>query len=75
MAWVSLSTGTAIAIDKALFPERGHEIPFFVDGPRTIFAHLLKYRPTPEQLCRWLSHPTRRSTAAWLERHHLEIRR
>jgi len=47
----------ADAIAKALFPERQHEIPFFVEGPRRIFAHLLKYRPTPEQLCRWLANP------------------
>ncbi len=47
----------ADAIAKALFPDREREIPFFIDGPRTIFAHLLKYRPTPEQLCRWLSKP------------------
>ena len=28
---------------------------FFTDTPQKIFAHLLKYRPTPEQLVHWMS--------------------
>lgn len=47
----------ADAIAKSLFPDRQREIPFFVEGPRTIFAHLLKYRPTLDQLCHWLATP------------------
>ena len=28
---------------------------FFTDTPQKIFAHLLKYRPTPDQLVEWMS--------------------
>ena len=28
---------------------------FFTDTPQKIFAHLLKYKPTPEQLVEWMS--------------------
>ena len=28
---------------------------FFTDTPQKIFAHLLKYRPTPEELVQWMS--------------------
>ena len=28
---------------------------FFTDTPQKIFAHLLRYRPTPEQLVHWMS--------------------
>ena len=28
---------------------------FFTDTPQKIFAHLLKYRPTPEELVHWMS--------------------
>ena len=30
--------------------------PFFTEGPRRIFAHLLTFRPTAEELASWLSH-------------------
>ncbi|HEY6271653.1 MAG TPA: type IV secretion system DNA-binding domain-containing protein [Terriglobales bacterium] len=45
----------ADAIAKALFPDRQHENFFFIDSPRRIFAHLLRYRPRPEQLCDWIA--------------------
>ena len=47
----------ATAIAESLFPQRDHENPFFVDGPRKIFAHLLAFRPTPEEIARWMCHP------------------
>jgi hypothetical protein len=39
----------------SLFPETDRENPFFVQGPRKIFAHLLNLKPTPEELLGWLS--------------------
>ncbi|MGH9826325.1 MAG: type IV secretion system DNA-binding domain-containing protein [Blastocatellia bacterium] len=39
-----------------MFPDRHNENPFFVEGPRKIFAHLLTFRPTPEELSWWLCH-------------------
>ena len=46
----------AEAIAKSLFPDREHTNPFFIDSPRKILAHLLLYRPTPQQLCQWIAH-------------------
>ena len=46
----------AEAIAKSLFPEREHTNPFFIDSPRKILAHLLLYRPTPQELCQWIAH-------------------
>jgi hypothetical protein len=40
----------------SLFPDRVNENPFFVEGPRRIFAHLLTFRPTAEELASWLCH-------------------
>ncbi len=47
----------ALTLAASLFPDRHNENPFFVEGPRKIFAHLLTFRPTPEQLVWWMSHP------------------
>ena len=40
----------------SLFPDRHNENPFFVEGPRKIFAHLLTFRPTPEEMAWWMCH-------------------
>ena len=40
----------ALTLATSLFPDRPHENPFFTEGPRRIFAHLLTLRPTPEEL-------------------------
>src|SRR2546425_10990088 len=40
----------------SLFPDRVNENPFFTEGPRRIFAHLLTFRPTAEELASWLCH-------------------
>lgn len=45
----------AEAIAKSLFPEREHTNPFFIDSPRKILAHLLLYKPTPQELCQWIA--------------------
>ena len=47
----------ALTLATSLFPDRHNENPFFVEGPRKIFAHLLTFRPTPEELVWWMSHP------------------
>lgn len=47
----------ALTLAASLFPDRHNENPFFVEGPRKIFAHLLEFHPTPEELVWWMSHP------------------
>ncbi len=46
----------ALTIATSLFPDRHNENPFFVEGPRRIFAHLLTFRPTAQELASWLCH-------------------
>ena len=46
----------ALTLATSLFPERANENPFFTEGPRRIFAHLLTFRPTAEELASWLCH-------------------
>jgi len=46
----------ALTLATSLFPDRANENPFFVEGPRRIFAHLLTFRPTALQLASWLCH-------------------
>ena len=45
----------ALTLAASLFQETDRENPFFVQGPRKIFAHLLNLKPTPEELLGWLS--------------------
>ena len=45
----------AHARDVAL-SRSANENPFFTEGPRRIFAHLLTFRPTAEELASWLCH-------------------
>jgi hypothetical protein len=45
----------ALSLAASLFPDTPRDNPFFVEGPRKIFAHLLTLRPTPEELIWWLS--------------------
>ena len=46
----------ALTLATSLFPDRHNENPFFTEGPRRIFAHLLTLRPTAEELASWLCH-------------------
>lgn len=46
----------ALTLATSLFPDRLNENPFFTEGPRRIFAHLLTFRPTAEELASWLCH-------------------
>ena len=45
----------ALTLAAALFPDRPGENPFFVEGPRKIFAHLLTLQLTNEELIWCLS--------------------
>jgi len=47
----------ALTLAASLFPDRQNENPFFVESPRKIFAYLLTFHPTPEELVWWMSHP------------------
>src|SRR5262245_19416546 len=46
----------ALTLATSLFPDRANENPFFTEGPRRIFAHLLTFRPSAEELACWLCH-------------------
>ncbi len=46
----------ALTLAASLFPDRHNENPFFVEGPRKIFAHLLTFRPSPQELAHWMCH-------------------
>ena len=48
----------ALTLATSLFPDKPNENPFFTDTPRRIFAHLLTYRPTAQELAAWLCQPT-----------------
>jgi hypothetical protein len=50
-----LHPAEAETLAKSLYPDREREYRFFVESPRKIFAHLLLYQPTPEELCRWIA--------------------
>jgi hypothetical protein len=45
----------ALTLATALFPDSPRDNPFFVDGPRKIFAHLLKLQLTNDELIWCLS--------------------
>src|SRR5205807_2880341 len=46
----------ALTVATSLFPDTQLRNPFFVEGPRKIFAYLLTLKPTPEELVWWLCH-------------------
>ena len=47
----------ASAFAKALFPDDRRDNRFFVESPRKIFARLLSFKPTAQEITRWLQHP------------------
>jgi hypothetical protein len=47
----------ATAMAAALFPEKEYEKEFFTDAPRRIFTRLMRQRPSPQDLVRWMSDP------------------
>jgi len=44
----------AAAIANSLFPDRPRDNNFFTEAARKIFGHLLRYRPTPQELTHWM---------------------
>lgn len=46
----------ADAIAKSFYPDRDRENRFFVESPRKIFSYLLKFHPTPHELCDWIAY-------------------
>jgi hypothetical protein len=44
----------ALAVAASLFPEQGERNKFFVDATRNIFAYLIKSKPSPQELYRWM---------------------
>jgi hypothetical protein len=52
-----LSDVEALTLATALIPPRDHEgNPFFPESARAVFAFLLTFRPTTQQLVEWLTH-------------------
>jgi type IV secretory pathway TraG/TraD family ATPase VirD4 len=47
----------AKALAVSLYQPEGVTNRFFVEAPQKIFAHLLTYLPTPEDLIKWMSDP------------------
>ena len=45
-----------LTLATSLFPDRYHENAFFTEGPRRIFAHLLTFTPSAQELAWWLCH-------------------
>lgn len=52
-----LHDAEADTLAKSLYPDGDRELEFFVDSPRRVFAYLMKFRPTPEDLCQWIEKP------------------
>ncbi len=48
----------AKALAVSLYQPEGVTNRFFVEAPQKIFAHLLTYLPTPEDLIKWMSDPS-----------------
>ncbi len=46
----------ALTLAASLFPDRPSDNRFFTRGPREVFAHLLTFNPTPDELAWWMSH-------------------
>jgi hypothetical protein len=53
---------TATAIAAAFLPEKEYEKEFFTDGPRRVLAHMLKKKPQPRDVLKWMAEPE------WIER-------
>ena len=44
----------ALTLAKSLFPDKLNDSRFFVESARKVFAHLLRYRPSPQDLSAWM---------------------
>lgn len=47
----------SLSVAESLFPEQDQLNRFFVDAPKRIFAHLLNFKPSPQELMAWMSNP------------------
>jgi hypothetical protein len=54
---------TATTIAAAFLPEKQYEKEYFTDGPRRVLAHLLKRKPQPRDILKWMAEPEK-----WIER-------
>ncbi len=50
------SPAEASAVAVSLFPDQPNQDPFFAETRRKIFAHMLTYKPTAQELIHWMSH-------------------
>jgi len=48
---------TATTIAAAFLPEKQYEKEYFTEGPRRVLAHLLKWKPQPRDILRWMAEP------------------
>ena len=55
MRWTA--TETAATIAAAFLPDKEYEKAFFTDGPRRILAHLLRRKPQPRDILKWMADP------------------
>lgn len=44
----------ALTVAASLYPDHPRKQEFFTRGPREVFAHLLTYKPSIEELARWM---------------------
>ena len=44
----------AAALAGSLFPDKPRDNNFFIEAARKIFVHLLRYRPSPQELTHWM---------------------
>jgi hypothetical protein len=49
---------TAAAIAAAFLPDKEYEKAFFTDAPRRIQVHLLKRKPQPRDILKWMGDPS-----------------
>ena len=47
----------AMGFAKALFPDDRRDNRFFIESPRKIFARLLSFKPTAQEIAHWLQTP------------------
>lgn len=46
----------ALTLAASLYPDQPGKDRFFTRGPREVFAHLLSFKPGPEELAHWMCH-------------------
>lgn len=44
----------SLTVATSLFPDQKGELPFFADAKRRIFARLLTFKPSPQELVSWM---------------------